>query len=142
MIGRPEWFTRRKYGGWGLYPKAWQGWVYTAVMVVPFILVQYASFISENAKTIFMVVWAVIIGVDIISIMAKLKLDEREKIHEAMAERNALWAIIIVITIGVAYQISSSAVKGIVSVDPFLIAAVVVGLVVKAASNLYLDRKD
>jgi len=26
MIGNPEWFQRRKYGGWGIFPKTWQGW--------------------------------------------------------------------------------------------------------------------
>lgn len=142
MIGKAEWFTRRKYGGWGLFPKVWQGWVYVLAIATPFILMQYTNFLSEKAKIVFMVVWGIIIAVDMIDIMARLKLDEREKIHEAMAERNALWAVIVVITAGVAYQVSSGIVKGIVDVDPFLIAAVAVGLIVKAVSNLYLDRKD
>jgi hypothetical protein len=142
MIGKPEWFARRKYGGWGLFPKTWQGWAYALIMAAPLLLVQYAPFLAEDIKVIFMLAWAVLFAADVVHIMIKLKLDEREKIHEAIAERNALWAIITVIVVGVAYQAASSAVKGIVSVDPFLIAAVVVGLIVKAVSNLYLDKKD
>ncbi len=30
MFGKPEWFRDKRFG-WGLVPRAWQGWVYTAV---------------------------------------------------------------------------------------------------------------
>lgn len=33
MIAQKEWFGRRKYTGWGVTPKTWQGWVYIAVAV-------------------------------------------------------------------------------------------------------------
>ena len=68
--------------------------------------------------------------------------DEREKIHEAIAERNAMWTMIIVLIAGVGYQAASSTVNKSFMIDPFVIAALVLGLIVKAISNVYLDRKD
>lgn len=28
MFAKTEWFQKRKYGGWGLTPRTWQGWAY------------------------------------------------------------------------------------------------------------------
>jgi len=43
MFGKPHWFKPKTFG-WGLTPITWQGWIYTliwtAVLVVPFILLQ------------------------------------------------------------------------------------------------------
>lgn len=40
MFGKPEWFGEQRIG-WGLRPKAWQGWVYAAAWMgaigMPFI---------------------------------------------------------------------------------------------------------
>ena len=45
MIGKPSWFQRRKYGGWGLFPRVWQGWAYLVVAVGLFLLAPAAAFI-------------------------------------------------------------------------------------------------
>jgi energy-converting hydrogenase Eha subunit C len=85
----------------------------------------------------------IVLVVDTLSMMMHLKQDERERIHEAIAERNALWAILLVLVIGVAYEAARNAVlSGVPTVDPVIIAALVVGLITKAGSNYYLDRKD
>ena len=142
MIGKSEWFARRKYGGWGLFPVKWQGWVYTIFLVAITMAIVYIPFGDQMINIAVLVVWGILMVIEIGSIMVSIK-DEREKIHEAIAERNALWGIILVIVIGVAYQVAGSSVKNDFSqVDPFLIAAVVVGLLIKAISNLWLERKN
>ena len=35
MIAKPEWFNQRKYSGWGVTPRSWQGWAYTLAIIVP-----------------------------------------------------------------------------------------------------------
>ncbi|MEK6945452.1 MAG: hypothetical protein AABW63_01530 [Nanoarchaeota archaeon] len=142
MIGKPEWFARRKYSGWGLFPKTWQGWLYTVVLVALTMAIVYIPFSDMKVRIGVLVVWGIILLVEVGSIMIKIR-DEREKMHEAIAERNALWAVILVLVVGVGYQVASSSVKNDFSVvDPFLIAAVVAALVVKAVSNIWLDRRN
>jgi len=141
MIGKPEWFARRKYGGWGLFPKKWQGWMYIIIAAAPFFVFQNIG-LSQKATIAATIVWGVIIAADFFDIMFKVKQDEREKVHEAIAERNALWAVIAVLAIGVGYQASVSIVKQSFAVDPVIIAAVVIGLLTKAATNIYLERTD
>jgi hypothetical protein len=142
MIGKPEWFSRRKYTGWGFNPKTWQGWVYVLVMVSPIIIIANLQTFG-TVQMIFLIAWAVIFGIDIIDITIHLGRDERERIHEAIAERNTLWAIIAVLAGGIAYQVSSGVVSHTMAkVDPVILIALAVGLVVKIISNIYLDRKD
>jgi len=143
MIGKPEWFKRRKYGGWGIgMPTSWKGWVYLAAVFIPFAIFMALPFWSNTVRLIVTGIWALFMFVDVTSIMVKIG-DEREKIHEAFAERNALWAMMIVLVIGLGYQVAASAVKQDFSgVDIFLIIAVAFGIVAKAISNIYLDRKN
>ena len=96
MIGNPKWFKRRKYGGWGLFPGTWQGVVYVLIVAVLFVATQNLP-LDQNVRLIITAVLAIFFALDIIDIMRKLPMDERERIHEAFAERNALWAIIIVL---------------------------------------------
>jgi hypothetical protein len=75
--------------------------------------------------------------------MITVNKDEREKIHEAIAERNALWTVIFILAFGVAYEVSKSVIAtGSFQIDPLIIIAIVLGLVVKASTNFYLDKKD
>jgi hypothetical protein len=141
VIGKSEWFTRRKYAGWGLYPKSWQGWVYIGVFVAIFFAVQYLPFDAITRLIITGVIGAILV-IDVIFMMSKLKKDEREKIHEAIAERNALWGIITVLAIAVGYQVASSTASGEVEFDIWIVIAVVAGLLIKAITNIYLDKKD
>jgi len=142
MIGKAEWFTRRKYGGWGLCPKDWRGWAYTAAFIIPFAIFQSLPFWSNNVRAIVTVIWLAVLLIDVFSIMVKVKKDEREKIHEAIAERNALWVMVPIIAFGVAFQAAQSAVLKRVELDWFLVIALFAGLIAKAVTNIYLDRKD
>ena len=61
----------------------------------------------------------------------------------AISERNALWAILVVLTAGIGYQIAAGiVVNEITRVDPVILLALIVGTIVKAASNFYLDKKN
>lgn len=142
MIGKPQWFTRRKWGGWGVYPVAWQGWVYLAIFVALIFGTQFLPG-SDTVRMGSLLVVAMLLVIDTIDIMTRIKKDERETLHEAIAERNALWAIVLALALGAAYQAAQSLVREqIVAVDPVIIIALVIGLAVKAASNYYLDRKN
>lgn len=142
MIGKPEWFVRRKYTGWGANPKTWQGWLYVLAMILPIVIVTNTGAVGAP-QLVFITIWALIFIADFIDILIHMKRDERERIHEAIAERNALWAIVSVLAVGVAYQAASAVVtKSITAVDPVIFVALIGGMIVKTASNVYLDKKD
>lgn len=143
MIGKPEWFKRRKYGGWGIAPKTWQGWVYIAAVIVPFAVFNALPFWSEKTRIIITLAWLALLTIDVAHIMIKMKKDERERLHEAIAERNAVWAMMGILVIGVGFQIArASVLQNFSSVDWFLVAALFAGLIAKSITNVYLDRKD
>ena len=141
MIRKHEWFRRRKYTGWGFTPVTWEGWVYVVIAILPLVLLTSFSPITQT-RIILIVIWALIVCFDFVDIMIHLPKDERDMIHEAIAERNALWVILTVLVIGVGYQAASGAVRGVVTVDPIIIFAVVAGFLAKMVSNIYLDKKD
>jgi len=140
MIGKAKWFTRRRYTGWGIMPKTWQGVIYFIVAIGIFYLIQKLP-IADIFKILFTAVAAVVLLIDILSIMASIKLDEREAKIEAIAERNASWTMVATLAILALYfsvfpqDINS---KDIIFI---LISPVAVGVVVKAASNFILDQK-
>lgn len=141
MIGNPKWFQRRKYGGWGIYPKTWQGWIYLAVILIPFAIFQSIPIWTTQVRIYVTIGWVLFLLIDVTHIMITLKRDEREFKIEAISERNAAWTMILVIAAGVCYQTINSGLNNSVTVDPFLIAALVLGLIAKALSNIILERK-
>jgi TctA family transporter len=141
MLGNPNWFTRRKYGGWGICPKTWQGWVYLAVILIPFAVFQSLPFWSTEVRMYVTIGWMTFLLLDVSHIMLTLKRDEREHKIEALAERNAAWAMIAILCIGVCYQVIASSLQQKPIVDPFLIGALVAGLVAKSVSNIVLERR-
>jgi len=141
MIGKPVWFQRRKYGGWGLSPKTWQGWVYTVVIVVPFAVFQALPFWPTEIRQVATIIWVALISLDVLHIMANMNSDERECKIEAVSERNSAWTMVTVIAIGVIYQAYKSGTEG-APVDPFLFITLGAGLVAKAISNFYYSRKS
>jgi len=141
MIGKSHWFKRRKYSGWGVVPATWQGWVYTVVMISPLV---FLSFVQVNeAVPAILIIWVIVFAIDMADIMIRLPQDERERQHEATAERNALWVILAVLATGIAFETAQTAVKGKdILVDPVIIIAILAGLIAKAATNWYLDRHN
>jgi hypothetical protein len=75
-------------------------------------------------------------------VMWKLKKDEREKIHEAIAERNAAWEMMFVLVIGLFIDLTYSALQQKIYADPFIIAALIVGVTIKSMTNYKLERED
>lgn len=143
MIGKAGWFRRRKYGGWGVFPKTWQGWVYVAVIVAGLLAIQAIPWPGEWTGTVLMAAWAVVFCLDLIHIMVALpRLDERERVHEAIAERNAMWVMVAALAAGFAYRAAQAAASGQAYVDPVILVALGAGLATKAISNIYLDRRD
>jgi hypothetical protein len=141
MIGRSEWFQRRKYLGWGIGPKTWQGWVYIIVALGIFAVFQALPFMDTRMRIYLTIGWVAFLLLDVGHIMVTLKRDEREHKIEAISERNAAWAIMMVLVIGVLYQIITSALNQEVRVDWFLIAALFAGLIAKSISNFVLERR-
>ncbi len=142
LIGKADWFQRRKYGGWGISPKTWQGWVYTAILIIPFMIFQALPFWSTSTRLFVTGGWVLFLLFDVTHIMITLKRDEREEKIEAFAERNASWFMAIVLVFGVLYQTYTSAMKQSFSIDLFLVAALLGGALVKTLSNLYLEKGD
>lgn len=131
MIGNPKWFNVRKYTGWGLTPNCWQGWVYILVFISLVTIISSLP-IALNLKNIFTGVLVVLLLMDTFHMMSQIKKDERERLHEAIADRNALWFMIFVLLIGaIINQI----------VDPIFIIAIIGAMVVKSATQFYLRDK-
>ena len=123
MIGKSKWFSPRKYTGWGFSPNCWQGWLYIALAIIPFIFIKNQIFIYS---------WGGLLLLDFVDILIHIKRDERDIIHEAISERNALWTMIFILIIG-------SFVKQ--TVDPIILIALAGATVIKAVSNFYLRDK-
>lgn len=140
MIGNPKWFNQRKYTGWGLTPNCWQGWTYIAAIALPLFLIDLLP-IDGWFKTTIMFVWAIIFSIDFIDIMRKVKRDERDTLHEALAERNAMWFIITALAVGVSFQAGQSFITNKPNVDPVILVALVGAVITKAITHFYLRNK-
>ena len=141
MIGKPEWFERRKYGGWGFHPKTWQGWIYLALILIPFAVFQALPYWDTQARMYVTAGWVAFLLLDATHIMIGLKRDEREFKIEAIAERNAAWFMVLILAVGILYQIISSALQQTIIVDWFLVIVLFGGMIVKTISNLVLERR-
>lgn len=141
MIGKAKWFQRRKYGGWGISPKTWQGWVYLAVVMLPFVIFQALPYWETKLRLIVTGIWISFLLVDVTHIMLTLKRDEREYKIEAVSERNASWFMMLVLVIGLIYQIISSALQQSFEVNWFMATALFGGAIVKSISNIILERR-
>jgi len=142
MIAKQGWFKRRKYTGWGFSPATWQGWVYLTVLLVPFALISSIKIVTPAIIVTITAVWFLVLILAFIDIALSIKKDERETIHEAIADRNALWAMLAALIAGIGYEASKGIVEGVAKVDPVILIALASGLIVKALSNIYLDRKN
>ncbi|MDI9614758.1 hypothetical protein [Methanothermobacter sp.] len=141
IIARPEWFGRRKYGGWGVSVKTWQGAVYLASVLLILVAVQLLP-LSTMARIYVTAAWLVFLFLDMFDVMWKVRRDEREYLHEAVAERNAAWAMMPVLVVGIFIQLISSSLKGDPYVDPVPVIALVAGVIAKSVTNYRLEREN
>ncbi|MEM4196376.1 MAG: hypothetical protein QW277_04305, partial [Methanothermobacter sp.] len=140
IIARPEWFGRRKYGGWGVSVKTWQGAVYLASVLLILVAVQLLP-LNTMARIYVTAAWLVFLFLDMFDVMWKVRRDEREYLHEAVAERNAAWAMMPVLVVGIFIQLISSSLKGDPYVDPVPVIALVAGVITKSVTNYRLERE-
>jgi hypothetical protein len=143
MIGKPEWFTYR-FGGWGLRPRTWQGWVYVAGLVAAFVLISLLS-VPERVKEWCFWILAGLALLDVLDIMIRMGAhhDERERFHQLIIERNCSFAALAgLLGAGAfqAYQRRATAGSGF-PFDPWILVVLVVMAVTKLASSLYVRRK-
>ena len=131
MIANPKWFNLRKYSGWGLTPNCWQGWAYIFAYIFPIIFISNLS-INQNYKNIFSFTLIGILIIDVLHIMTQIKKDERERLHEAIADRNALWFLL--------FALIAWAFINQITV-PILIGILLGATAVKAATQIYLRDK-
>jgi K+ transporter len=131
MIGNPNWFNIRKYTGWGLTPNCWQGWLYVIIFIIPIAVVDSIN-LDSSFKSVFIGAWTVLLLIDVFHMMTQIKKDERERIHEAIADRNALWFMILVLII---YAFIKQ------SLDPVFLVALIGAAVVKTVTQIYLRDK-
>ena len=137
MIGNPKWFNVRKYTGWGLTPNCWQGWAYVLIFALPIIFINEVPLnISSNYKNIFSLVWIVLLLVDVIHMMSQVKKDERERLHEALADRNALWFMMFVLIVSAIYDSFFNQ-----STNIIVLIAVLGSVLVKSITQIYLRDK-
>lgn len=141
MIAKKEWFERRKYGGWGVIPKTWQGWLFLVLVILPFVIFQLLPQWSDKIRLYVTIIWLFYLLLEIIPIMIFLKRDEREDQIEAISERNASWFMSLVLTFGILFEVFQGALNENLEVNLFLIIALAGGALVKTISNFCLEKK-
>lgn len=139
MIARQEWFTRRKYTGWGLSPKTWQGWVYVLGFVAIVMGIQAVALedIWKTRITLVLVVWLLI---DVFTAMASIKLDERERENEAIAERNASWTMVSTIAVMIIGTIMLGQRMSVEYFTMFMAMPLITGVVAKGLTHYLLNK--
>jgi len=74
MIGKKEWFTTRRYTGWGLRPKTWQGWLYVLVAIIVIVFLQSQTFWNwDETRTLLTLGWVALILLDSLHIMFSIR---------------------------------------------------------------------
>jgi hypothetical protein len=141
MLAKKEWFKRRKYGWWWVSPKTWQWWVYIWIMVFWLSFFQALWVWDDKTRLIITWVWLFILLIDMIPIMLKVDRDEMEQKIEAVSERNAAWWMSFILVIWILYELIKSSMNQEISVNIFLILALLTWVIIKSISNYILEKK-
>ncbi|MBA3816126.1 MAG: hypothetical protein H0X29_06335 [Parachlamydiaceae bacterium] len=144
MLGNPKWFKRRKYSGWGLSPSTWQGWVYIGILLCSIFSIFLATTwlkLPVPYQIGILLCVLIFIVIDCLDIAIRIDKDERETTHEAFAERNAAWIMVVILGVGIMFQSTNSLLQGILYVDPFMVTALLGGVITKGISNWYYIDK-
>jgi hypothetical protein len=152
MIGRPEWFTYRRFG-WGVSPRDWKGWLYVAVAALVLGFITSMSALDTTKLWIAGIIYAVFI-IDIMHIMVQLPKvhDERENYHQLLIERNCSFAAIGAMLGILAYEVYQARTIRLISEtnvfnpldNPVIVSLMVIlaaMFVTKVVSNIYVNMK-
>lgn len=141
MLAKPQWFRRRQYGGWGIHPVTWQGWVYIAGIMFPLIAFHSIPIWSDTLRVWVTGGWVLFLLLDVGHVMIAIADDEREEKIEALAERNASWVMSLFLALSIAYQIIESGLNETFAFDWLLAVVLFAGLITKVISLLVLKKK-
>lgn len=141
LIAQSNWFKRRKCGGWGLVPNTWQGWLYIALIIGAFALFQALPFWNNSIRVIVTILWLIFLFVDLTPLMITVKKDELEYKIEAIAERNAAWAMSLILVFGLLYESIQASMRGEIYINWIVAAALIGGATIKSITNFYLEKK-
>lgn len=140
IIAKPEWFERRKY--W-IKIKTWQGVVYTGIF---FILLLTSVLIAIKTESpIFAIIYGLIFAfyiVDTHGVLWKIKRDEREKMLDAIAERNVAYGMMLILSLGLIFELVYNILQNRVYVDPFIVIALVAGKVIRDLTNYKMEKEN
>ncbi len=142
MIANPKWFCPRKFG-WGLGIKEWQGIAYIAIALAIVAGINILPVALDYKLALSGIVIAILV-IDILHIMVQVysKLDEREQMHQALAERNASFVAVVGL---VAYGFYEAFTLSPVVLTGALLPLILIGLGMAAAKGftlLYLERRS
>ena len=142
MIGKSNWFTVRKYGGWGMFPKTWQGYVYCLVLGI-MILIPFSidAFSKQTQIVASFMIWIIFL-IDLVDIMLKSKLDEREISHENKAEKNASWTMEIFLIASFVYIMYKYSYTRILNLEAIVIilGSLLLGLIAKVVTHYRIEK--
>jgi hypothetical protein len=141
MIGKPEWFSPRKFG-WGLGIRTREGWMYiAAVVILMFAAMQLP--IGAGLKAVAATAIAALLALDVLTIMPAVyaKLDEREQMHQLVAERNASFVAIAGIVAYALYTTMTLPIRQAEGQLLPLIGLAVVMAIAKGATLLYMEKE-
>ena len=124
VIAKPAWFKRKNQGFLG-YQITWQGAVYLTVAIIGLL---FGILFTENL-IINLIATVLFLFLFMDALSASLKsLDERERMHSAIAMRNAAWGMIITMIIMSIIFSSFSGIKANLSIL-FIITALIGGII-------------
>ena len=124
VIAKPEWFKRKNQGFLG-YQITWQGAVYLTVAIIVLLF----GILFTESLIINLIATGLFLFLFMDALSASLKsLDERERMHSAIAMRNAAWGMIITMIIMSIIFSSFSGIKANLSIL-FIITALIGGII-------------
>ena len=115
--------------------------LYLASIIMLILLIQLLP-LEAIARLYVTGAWLLFVFIDMFDVMWKVQRDEREYIHEAIAERNAAWAMMPILVVGMFIELILSSLRGEPRVNPFIALALIAGVVAKSVTNYRLEKEN
>jgi hypothetical protein len=143
MIGKPEWFSPRKFG-WGLGLRTKESVLYGIGIAAVIFTISLLPLSVDARMALIGVILAIVVA-DITHIMVFVysKLDEREQRHQAFAERSAAFAAVACIFAYMGYMAFTSGQDeaAITEKIVFPVGMLLAMAIAKGGTLLYLERR-